>query len=147
MIECGLNSYQTLNDLDRLSLLLLANISSILYFSTHPPEQFWKEKKRVCQKTSFPAIWFLPPLAPTWLLVNTDWRGERGKYICNVSSSLSEFSYTVILNVTWTKVISGWGNQDFPYFCRGVGASVNSSKTLPRVSWALHCGEQARKCL
>lgn len=144
MLECGLSSYQTLGWFNQ-TLPPPSNQSPMMiYFSTHPPEQFWKEKKRVNQMTSFSAIRLLPPPAPN-LATNKHWLKKRweGKDICNVSSSLSEFSYTVILNVTWTKVISVWGNQAFLFLLASANSSPRSFLSSPLQVLFL---SQARKC-
>lgn len=144
MIECGLSSYQTLGWFNQTLPPPSSQSPMMIYFSTHPPEQFWKEKRGSIKWHHFLLLDCCHPPAPN-LATNKHWLKKRweGKDICNVSSSLSEFSYTMILNVTWTKVISVWGNQAFLFLLASANSSPRSFLSSPLQVLFL---SQVRKC-
>lgn len=133
-----------LDDLIRLSLLLLAKAQWWSISQLIPQNNSERKKRGSIKWHHFLLLDCCRPPAPN-LATNKHWLKKRweGKDICHVSSSLSVFSYTVILNVTWTKVISVWGNQAFLFLLASANSSPRSFLSSPLQVLFL---SQARKC-
>ena len=63
MIEYGLINH--LDHLGKMSILLLADSPLKIYFPTHPPEQFWKEKMSQSKDIIFCYFIFASPPTPS----------------------------------------------------------------------------------
>lgn len=76
MIEYGLINH--LDHLGKMSILLLADSPLKIYFPTHPPEQFWKEKMSQSKDIIFCYFIFASPPTPSpHLATNKHWLKKR----------------------------------------------------------------------